>query len=160
MLSIIVAHDKNRLIGNKNKLPWFLPADLRYFKEKTTGHAVIMGRKTFESIGKPLPGRKNIILSKQNLHIDGAEVINDLNILEKYKQENQNYFILGGSTIYEQTLPLADYLYVTYIDHAFEGDAYFPEIDESEWEQVTNIKGIKNKKNPYDYYFRFYKRRA
>lgn len=158
MLSIIVAHDKNRLIGNKNKLPWFLPADLRYFKEKTVGHAVIMGRKTFESIGKPLPGRKNIVLSKQNLHIDGAEVINDLNILEKYKQENKNYFIIGGSTIYEQTLPLADYLYVTYIDYVFEGDAYFPEIDESEWEQVTNIKGIKNKKNPYDYYFRFYRR--
>lgn len=156
MISIIVAMGKNNEIGKNNKMPWHLPNDLHYFKEKTTGHVVVMGRKTFESIGKPLPNRKNIVLTRQNndLHnsVTTIHELNDINhIASKYK--DKHIFILGGAEIYKQTIDMADHLFITQIDEAFEADAFFPQINPTEWKKVYEIKGEKDAKNNYDYTF-------
>lgn len=157
--SMILAMDKNRLIGRDNGLPWRLPADLAYFQRKTTGHAVLMGRKTFESLGRPLPNRHNVIITRDvNYRAEGCEVIHSLTeALEAYR--DQEVFIIGGSEIYKQALPVTDKLYITWIDHEFVGDAYFPEIDSSEWVLVKDEQGITDERNPYTYYFRVYERK-
>ncbi len=152
--------DKNRLIGKGNSLPWHLPADLKFFKQVTTGHPVVMGRKTHESIGKPLPGRENIILTR-NISYDakGCTVLNSISAIEEMgKKEKKEIFIIGGAEIYKLAFPIADRLYITTIDEEFEGDTYFPEFNESEWRLVSREKGLKDEKNPYDYYFTIYER--
>ncbi|PNE08454.1 MULTISPECIES: dihydrofolate reductase [Priestia] len=160
MISFIFAMDKNRLIGKGNSLPWHLPADLKFFKQVTTGHPVVMGRKTHESIGKPLPGRENIILTR-NISYDakGCTVLNSISAIEEMgKKEKKEIFIIGGAEIYKLAFPIADRLYITTIDEEFEGDTYFPEFNESEWRLVSREKGLKDEKNPYDYYFTIYER--
>ncbi|WP_066299676.1 dihydrofolate reductase [Bacillus sp. FJAT-29937] len=160
MLSLIVAHDRNKLIGKENQLPWHLPNDLAFFKKTTMGKTMIMGRNTFESIGKPLPGRKSIVLTRQNnFKFEGVEIINDLDSLRKFQELDDEYLIIGGEEIFKQTLPLIDKMYVTYIDEAFEGDTFFPEVNENEWNLISEEKGMKDSKNPYDYYFRTYVRK-
>jgi dihydrofolate reductase len=130
-ISLIVAISKNRAIGKDNKLLWYIPEDLKRFRQLTSGHPIIMGRKTFESIGKPLPNRTNIIITRdQNYHQDGAIVVHSLDeALSKAKEiENGEIFIIGGGQIYEQALPLANKLYITVIDtHIEDADTYFPE---------------------------------
>lgn len=160
MLSLIVAIGNNRMIGSDNDMPWHIPKDLQYFKEVTNGHTIIMGRKTFESIGRPLPNRRNIVLTRQELNIDGVEVIHELNDIFKIveKHPNDEIFIGGGGNLYEQTISHADRLYITHIDEDFEGDTLFPEFSKSEWKQVSKTKGEKDDKNPYDYYFTVYDR--
>jgi dihydrofolate reductase len=157
MLAIIVAMDKNRLIGNDNKLPWHLPADLQYFKKITTNYPVIMGRKTFDSIfamlGKPLPNRENIILSRdKNLQIDGCKVINNITEIKNL----DNAFVIGGSNIYQQTIDIVDKLYITEVSGDFKGDAYFPEFDTNIWQLENSQKHNKNEINKYDYEFKIW----
>ncbi|HAX74010.1 MAG TPA: dihydrofolate reductase [Firmicutes bacterium] len=134
MISLIVAYDKNKVIGLNNQLPWHFKDDLKYFKETTWGHDIFMGRKTFDSIlaykDTPLPGRHNIVLttSKNYDHYD-ITVVNDLIQFIKNYPEDKELFVIGGSSVYEQTLPYADRLYITHIDGEYEGDAYFPSFD-------------------------------
>ncbi|NBI28007.1 dihydrofolate reductase [Chengkuizengella marina] len=158
-LSIIFAMDQNRLIGKDNQLPWRLPADLAFFKTTTLQHPVVMGRKTYESIGRPLPKRKNIILTQnKNFKAEGCTVVNTIEEALKQCNDEEN-FVIGGSEIYKLFLPYVNKLYVTQIEHVFDGDSYFPEIDEKIWEQTSKVRGIKDEKNPYDYYFITYERK-
>ncbi|OEH92823.1 dihydrofolate reductase [Bacillus solimangrovi] len=160
MISLLVAVDKNRLIGKENELPWHLPEDLKYFKRVTMGKTIVMGRKTFESIGRPLPGRDNVVLTtRKGYQPEGVFVYHSINeIVNKMKDQNDEVFFIGGAEIFNQVLQFADKLYITKIDESFEGDIYFPSFNEDEWRLVTSEKGLKNEKNPYDYYFQLYER--
>jgi dihydrofolate reductase len=138
-ISLIVAMSANRVIGRDNKMPWHLSADLKHFRALTMNAPILMGRKTFESIGKPLDGRTNLILSKNsNYQPEGCFVFNSfetaLNAAQNYGEE---LFIIGGATLYEMTLPLAQRLYLTDIEAEFEGDTFFPEMDFNEWNEVA-----------------------
>ncbi|WP_394231528.1 dihydrofolate reductase [Niallia oryzisoli] len=161
MISFIVAMDKNRVIGKDNQLPWHLPADLKFFKKVTMGHPIIMGRNTFESIGKPLPGRENIIVSrnKEYKHEGCTSIHSVEELLDYATRKNEEVFVIGGSELFKATFPMADRLYITKIEEEFAGDTYFPEFIESEWELVSQEKGLKDEKNPYDYYFTIYERK-
>lgn len=155
------AMDKNQLIGKDNDLPWYIPNDFKFFKETTWDETIIMGRKTFESFGKPLPNRKHIILtSREEYEVDGCEVIHSIDEIIKLNQTypEKEWFVIGGGVLFEAMLPYADRMYMTYIDHAFKGDAYFPSYEEADWRLVEETKGAKDEKNPYDYYFRIYDR--
>ena len=162
MLSIIVAVAKNNVIGKDNKLIWHLPEDLKRFKKLTTGHNIIMGRKTFESLGRVLPNRKHIVLCndmKLNIEDENVRVIDGIDKLKDYEESEEVNFIIGGATIYKLLLPKAKKLYITKINQEFEGDVYFPEIDENTWKIVEREKGIKDEKNPYDYEYVTYVRK-
>ncbi|WP_078555661.1 dihydrofolate reductase [Bacillus alkalicellulosilyticus] len=162
MISFIVAMDKNNVIGKDNDLPWRLPADLAYFKKVTTGHAIVMGRKTFDSIGKPLPNRENIVITRNSeFTMEGCTVLHSIEeFLSLAKQrEQEELFVIGGAAIFKELMDNVDKLYITFIDEEVEGDTYFPEIDQEKWELVSEEKGIKDEKNVYDYYFRVYDRK-
>lgn len=151
MINIIVAISKNNVIGKDNKLLWKLSSDLKRFKELTTGHAVIMGRKTYESIGKPLPNRRNIIISRnKDYKVDNSEVVQTLQ--EALFLSRNDCFIIGGGEIYEQTLEVADKVYLTKVDVEIEGDAYFPKLGK-EWVKVSKLDFKKDDKNEYNYSF-------
>ena len=139
MISLIVAFDNNRLIGSDNKLPWHYKEDLKYFKETTVGHDMLMGKNTFLSIlsytGKPLPMRHHFVLSKGlDYHHEQVTMVRDIQTFVNKYPKTKELFVIGGSSIYRQLLPYADRLYITHIDQAFTGDAYFPEIDFSQWQ--------------------------
>ena len=158
--SMIWAMAKNMELGKDNKLLWHLPEDLKHFKQVTLGKPVIMGLRTFYSLGKPLPGRRNIVLNFEKIDLPGCEVILSIQeAIDKVKHESEA-FIIGGASIYKQFLPYADKLYMTYIDHNFEADAFFPEFNLNEWKLISNVKGIKDEKNPFDYWFRTYVRKS
>lgn len=162
MLSIIVAVAKNNVIGKDNKLIWHLPEDLKRFKRLTTGHTIIMGRKTFESLGRVLPNRKHIVLcndTEMNIDDENVEVIDSIDKIEKYENSEEENFVIGGASIYKLLLPKASKLYITKINQEFDGDVYFPEINENEWKIVEREQGIKDEKNPYDYEYITYVRR-
>lgn len=155
-LSMIAALGKNRVIGNNNKMPWHLPADLQFFKKTTMGNPIIMGRKTYDSIGRPLPGRLNIILSRdKNLLIDGCTVVNSLEqaMLVANEQDSAEVFITGGSYLYNTYLEEADRLYLTLIDEDFEGDTYFPDYTQYDWKPIQKNTYSADDKNPYAYTF-------
>jgi dihydrofolate reductase len=159
MLSGLVAMDKNRLIGRDNDLPWRLPADLAYFKKVTMGHPIIMGRKTFEAIGRPLPGRRNIIVTRNKQYEQpGCEVLYSIEDIYKVGSGTEEVFVIGGAEIFKEVLPMMDRLYITYIDEEFEGDTYFPNINESEWRMISEEPGITDEKNPYHYRFVVYEK--
>ena len=161
MISLIAAMGGNRVIGNNNSMPWRLPKDLAYFKKLTLGNTVVMGRKTFESIGKPLAGRKNIILTRDKGYTrEGCLVVHSIEEALKEIKDEQESFIIGGGEIYSIFLPYANKLYITYIDHEFQGDTYFPEIDYGEWEVISRTPGEKNRDNSYSYYFEVYERKT
>ena len=156
MIKIIVATSKNRVIGDSNKLIWNLPSDLRRFKEITTGHPIVMGRKTYESIGRPLPNRRNVIITKDtNYVVDNCEVVNSIE--EALLLTNNDCFIIGGGEIYKQTLPLASQVFLTLIDEEFQGDTYFPELDNS-WFLSKEEKIQSDEKNPHNYSFIVYEK--
>ena len=140
MKAIMVAMDKNGVIGNNNDLPWHYKEDLAYFKRMTLGKTVLMGRKTFESIqrrlGKPLPKRHNVVLTRQNTLFEGAEVIHD--IVEYLKTCRDNVFVIGGAQVFEAALPYVDYLYITHINATYKGDTYFPQYDKSAFEKISS----------------------
>ena len=146
-LSLIVAMAKNRVIGNNNQMPWHLPADFAYFKKITTGHPVIMGRKTFESIGRPLPGRRNIIVSRNTaFHAENVEVMNSLEAAISACQ-SEDVFVIGGATLYAEALPRADRIYLTEVDAAPEGDTLFPLLDKIQWREVARARRDADAKN-------------
>ncbi|MBU2545168.1 type 3 dihydrofolate reductase [Patescibacteria group bacterium] len=154
IISIIAAVADNMIIGKNNSLPWSLPADLEYFKKNTLGKPVIMGAKTFQSIGKILPDRKNIILSfDKDYKVEGCATVTSIEDALKEVGENEEVMIAGGASIYKQFLPLANKLYLTFIHHDFEGDTYFPEFDINQWKEVKRIDNEADEKNPYSYSF-------
>ena len=154
MLSIIVAIANKNVIGKDNKLIWHIPEDLKHFKEITTGHKIIMGRRTFESLGGILPNRKHIILCndmEMNIDDENVEILDDISKIDKYVSCDEECFVIGGATIYRLLMPYANKMYITKINQDFEGDVYFPEIDEEVWKETSRQKGLKNEENPYDY---------
>ncbi|MFM7020778.1 MAG: dihydrofolate reductase [Aquirufa sp.] len=162
MLKILVAFDENRVIGKNNTLIWHLPADLKRFKALTTGHVIIMGRKTFESIGKPLPNRTTIVISRQaDLQIEGAIIAHSVEeaILKAKSLTREDIFIVGGAEIYALSLPLADQILVTQLHDIFEGDAFFPEIPLDTWEVSERERGVTDEKNAYQYSYLTYSRK-
>jgi len=160
-LNIAVAVADNFAIGKNNQLLWHMPADLKFFKQTTSGHTVIMGRKTFDSVGKPLPNRRNIVVTRDtSLKIDGAEVVNSLKeALELTKHEEKPVFIIGGAEIYRQVLPQTDTIYLTTIHHTFDADTFFPEIDRNEWQVISSESHQADERNKYDYTFEVLKRK-
>lgn len=160
MLSLIAAIAQNNVIGKNNKLVWHMPADLRFFKNTTMGHTLIMGRKTFESFGKPLPGRKSIVITRQkDWNHEGVIVVHSLKDAIKLAPGSEEVFIVGGAEIYRQALPLCERMYLTIIHHDFEGDTYFPPVDFSQWNLKSDEKHQADEKNAFDYSFRFYERK-
>jgi dihydrofolate reductase len=160
MITIVVAMGKNREIGANNQLLWHLPKDLKHFKELTTGHPVIMGRKTYESIGKPLPNRTNIVISRKNDWFEeGILIVGSIKEAIKFaKKIDENAYIIGGGNIYEQTLDLADKLEVTLVDTTLEADTFFPKIDKKKWTQTNEIHHEKDEKNQFDFSFQTFER--
>lgn len=157
MLSIIAAVSQNNVIGKDNKLIWHLPADMQFFKQTTMGHTLIMGRKTFESFGKPLPGRKSIVVTRQkDWNFNGVTAVNSLQAAIDTAPKNEEVFIIGGSEVYKQAMPLCNKMYLTVIHHDFKGDAFFPEVDFSEWKLVKDDYNQSDEKNHYCYSFRTY----
>ncbi len=147
MLSIIVAKARNNVIGKNNSLIWHLPEDLKRFKELTTGHTIIMGRKTFESLGRILPNRKHVILCndmKMDIEDERVEILSDISMLDKYIKSDEENFVIGGATIYRLLMPYANKMYITEIDQEFEGDVSFPEINKEEWNIIEVKKGLKD----------------
>ncbi|MEY3932932.1 MAG: Dihydrofolate reductase [Pseudomonadota bacterium] len=137
-LSIIVAMSSNHVIGVNNTLPWHLTEDLKYFKSLTTGHTIIMGRKTYQSIGRPLPHRRNIVISRNTeTSYEGAEVVHSIEDAISISKNDKEVFVIGGADIYKQALNQVDYLYITEIKKSFSGDAFFPEIDKSKWSEIS-----------------------
>lgn len=161
MISLIWAMDENRVIGLHNELPWRLPEDLKFFKRVTIGHPIAMGRKTYESIGKPLPGRENIVITRdESFHPDGCVVMNSIQDFFEYEDRlDGEVFVIGGAEIFKEVLPKADKLYLTMIHEQFEGDTFFPVFHIDQWELESREIGLKNEKNPYDYEFLIYKRK-
>lgn len=161
MLSIIVAKAKNNIIGKDNKIIWDLPEDLKHFKELTTGHTIIMGRKTFESLGEVLPNRKHIIFSQNpdfKVNDENVEVVHSLLQIQDLIEGKEEAFIIGGAMIYNFLMPYVKKMYVTEIDQEFEGDSFFPKINEDTWKEINREKGIKDEKNNLDYEFVIYER--
>jgi len=156
MLSIIVATDENNAIGKNNKLLWHISEDLKYFKSITSGHPVIMGRKTFESIGKPLPNRTNIVISRNiDLKIEGCIVANSLNeAINTASKINNEYFVIGGESIYKEAINIADTIYLTKVYNVYDADTYFPAIDNTwiETERQNFERGVS-----FEYPFSFIK---
>lgn len=153
IVSIVVAIAKNNAIGKDNKLLWHLPKDLKHFKDITSGHTIIMGRKTYESVGKPLPNRRNIIITRQNISIDGCEVVNSINEALKLGTEEDEVFIVGGAEIYKQAMALTDRIYLTIVHQEFDGDTYFPEIKENIWKETERQDHDPDEKHLFPYSF-------
>ncbi len=151
IISLIAAMDNNRLIGKNNQLPWHLPADFAHFKSVTMGKPIIMGRKTYESIGKPLPGRTNIVLSRNpDLCFEGVECVSSFQQALVLAADAEEVMIIGGSTIYEMLLPETDRMYFTYVDGDFEGDAWFPKFDDNQWFEKDSVTRPSDEKNRYN----------
>lgn len=164
-ISLMWAMAENRVIGRDNQLPWHLPNDLKHFKQTTLGKPVIMGRKTYESIGRPLPKRTNIVITRSHhFKADGVIVVHSLTeALEAAKNSetdasHDEVVIIGGAQIYQQALPLADRLYVTQVGAHVDGDAYFPEFDWGHYQQIDLIEYPADEANPYPYSFGTWKR--
>lgn len=159
-ISLIVAMGTNRVIGRDNHLPWRMPADMRRFREITMGKALIMGRRTYESIGKPLTGRHNIVLTRDRAYLaEGCTVAHSLNEAVEAAGEGE-IMVIGGGEVYAQMLPRADRIYLTLIDARFEGDSTFPPIDMAAWREVSRELCAADERNPYDYAFIVLDRRA
>lgn len=158
IVTIVVAISENHVIGKENKLLWHMPNDLKHFREITSGHTVIMGRKTFESVGKPLPKRRNIIITRQQISIDGCEVVNSIESALDLCSNEEEVFIVGGAEIYRQSMHLTDRIYLTIIHQHFEGDSFFPEISTQEWEEVFREDHQPDEKNLLPYSFITYRR--
>jgi dihydrofolate reductase len=152
MLEIVVGYDEKRLIGNGSELPWHIPDDLKHFKNLTSGNRIIMGRKTYESIGRLLPNRENIILSRtKEYRVDGALVVSDIKELLQILDDNKKNFIIGGAKIYKELLPFTDKLHISHIKGTYKGDVYFPEVN---WELFDIVEEVEYKDFVYRQYIR------
>ena len=159
-VSLLVAMAENGVIGRDNDLPWRLPADLRRVKKLTTGHTLIMGRKTFDSIGRPLPRRRSIVLSRNpELEIPGAEVVADLATALSRAQGEDEVFVFGGAEVFRQALPLASRLYLTLVHAEVAGDVFFPDWDRTAWALQEDQRFAADGRHDHDYSFRVYGRR-
>ncbi len=153
-LSIVVAMDRHRLIGRDNRLPWHLSADLKHFRQITMGKPIVMGRKTHESIGKPLAGRTNIVVTGNPAYpAPGCVVVQSLPAAINAAQDADEVMIIGGARLYQQALPLAHRIYLTQVQAAFVGDTWFPLIDWDAWQEKQRVKHEADDKNPYPYEF-------
>ena len=161
-ISIVAAVADNYAIGKGNKLPWHLPAALKHFRELTTGHAVVMGKRTFESLPNgPLPNRRNVVLTSvmsQGVN-EGYFEADSLEDAFYLCEKEEKIFIVGGAAVYRQSLEIADSLYITWVHHEFSADIYFPEVDFSKWDEVSRQDMTADEKNPYPYSFVHYKRK-
>lgn len=151
--SLIVATTKNNVIGKDNQMPWHLPADLAWFRQNTIGKPVIMGRKTYESIGRPLPKRINIVLSRQPFEQEGVIWKNSLESAVDFVKESEEILLIGGGELFKQYLPQADKLYLTQIQAEIEGDTFFPELNWDEWHIEFDQTRPADSENPYDLRF-------
>ena len=160
-IKLICAISKNNVIGKENNLPWNIGDDLKRFKELTSNNIIVMGRKTYESIGRPLPNRRNIVLSNNtDLKIENVEIVNSSQkVLDLYNKNigEEDLYVIGGAYIYALFLDNCEYLNITFIDKEFEGDAYFPKINWQEWELINEVKKFDSVEK-LDFYFRDYKR--
>ena len=161
ILSLLVAADENNVIGKDNKLPWHLPSDLKYFKNQTWGMPILMGRKTFESIGKALPGRKSIVITRnRDWQHEGVAVVHSVeDSFETARQMGvKEIFVIGGAEIFQTSFKEADRIYLTRIHHRFDGDTYFPHLIDTEWKLVKQRRCGADEKNPYDHSFQVWER--
>lgn len=158
MVSVIVAVADNGVIGDKNTLLWHISEDLRNFKRVTSGHPVIMGRKTFDSLGRPLPNRTNVVITRQNLEIEGCKVVHSLEEALSLFSPEEEVFVIGGAQIYAEALPLADRFYLTRVHHAYEGDTSFPKWNESEWSLMESERFERGEKYEYPFTIEIYER--
>ena len=160
-ISIIVAASENNVIGKDGSIPWHIPSDLKHFKELTMGHHVIMGRKTYESIGKPLPGRINVVLTRDpSYKAEGCLVVDSMEkaVTLAREQKNTETFVIGGEEIFKLGLPYADRVYLTRVHGDFDGDAYLPKLDPLKWKQVSCEVHLKDSQNPYPFDFCTYEK--
>ena len=161
MLSLIVAKAKNNIIGRNNSLIWHLPDDLKRFKALTTGHTIIMGRRTFESLGRVLPNRHHVILCndmEMNVDNENVEILKDISELKDYMENDEENFIIGGATIYKLLMPYCSKMYITEIDKDFEGDVSFPEIDKEIWKETSREQGPEDGENDFKYDYVIYEK--
>jgi dihydrofolate reductase len=159
MISLIAAIAENKVIGKDNRLVWHLPVDMRFFKNTTMGHTLIMGRKTFESFGKPLPGRKSIVITRQkDYRYEGVKVVHSLDEAIKAAPVDEEVFIAGGAEIYRQAMPLCERMYLTIVHHDFEGDTWFPPIDYGQWKLLSSEKHPADEKHAYAFSINVYER--
>ena len=163
IVSAIVATSKSGVIGKDNDIPWYLPADLKYFKKTTLNHHIIMGRKTFQSIGRPLPKRTNIVLTRDGFFVASKCLV--AHSLEgalemAFDNEEKEVFIIGGGQIYELALPYLDRVYLTQVDIDVAGDVTFPTLPESDWEEISSEAHLPDDKNEYGYTFKVYERKG
>jgi dihydrofolate reductase len=161
MISLIAAIGKNNELGKDNTLLWHMPADMKHFREITSLHVVVMGRKTFESIGKPLPNRRNVIITHDiKYKKEEVEIVHSLSeTLNLFKNKNEEVFIIGGAEIYKQFMPIADKLYITHIDAEDKSaNVFFPEIIPIVWNEISHEEHKKDEKNPYSYTFSIYEK--
>lgn len=161
IISQIVAVAENKVIGKDNDLIWRVPADLRYFKETTSGHHILMGRKNYESIGRPLPNRTSVIITRnKDYQAEGCIVVNSIEEALKVAKANgeTEAFIIGGGEIYKSSLQQTDKIYYTEIHETFDGDTFYPELDKTTWKETAREKHLKDEKNPYDYSFVVYEK--
>jgi dihydrofolate reductase len=153
IVTIVVAISENNAIGKNNQLLWYLPADLKHFKNITTGHTVIMGRKTYDSVGKPLPNRRNIIITRQDITIEGCEVVKSIEDALALSTGEEEVFIVGGAEIYKQSIHLTNRIYLTIVHQKFDADSFFPEINYDEWQQTEREDRQPDEKNKLPYSF-------
>ena len=154
MISLVAAMANNRVIGLEGDMPWHMPADLAHFKQTTLGKTVLMGRKTFDSLGRPLPKRRNVVISRQtNLELSGCEVMSDLPAFLQQWHKGEDLMVIGGATIYEQAMPFADQMVLTFIEADLQGDTHFPIWVDSGWQEVARESHQADDKNPYNYQF-------
>ena len=159
ILSMIVATADDNVIGKDNDMPWHLPADLAYFKKVTLGKPVIMGRKTYESIGRPLPGRRNIVISRdENYQKEGIDTVTSVEQALALVQDVEEIMVIGGGAIYKHCLPAATRLYITHIKASIDGDTRFPDYDDGSWQKISSEVRDSDKKNAYQLDFCVYER--
>ena len=160
IISFVVAMGKNRTIGKNNSLPWNMPADMKRFRDLTAGKPMIMGRKTYESIGRPLPNRTNIIITRdKNYNVKGCVIAHSIDEALKAAGNAPEAMVIGGSQIFKEFFPIANKIYLTIIDNNFEGDTYFLEYNKKEWKETKKEEHKKDKENPYNYTFIVLERR-
>ena len=163
MLSIIVAKAKNNIIGKDNKIIWNLPEDMKHFKELTTGNVIIMGRKTFESLGRVLPNRKHIVFTQNNdfkVNDENVQIVHSMLEIQEYIQDENENFVIGGAMIYNLLMPHVTKMYVTEIDKEFDGDTFFPKINEDIWKETQRVKGNSDENADIKFDFVVYERKG
>ena len=161
MLSIIVAKAKNNVIGKNNQLIWHIPEDMKRFREMTTGHTIIMGRKTFESLGKVLPNRKHIVFSQNpdfKVKDENVEVVHSMLQIQEYIENDEENFVIGGAMIYNLLMKYVKKIYLTQINKDFDGDSFFPKIDEKIWKEISKESGFKCEENNLEFEYITYQR--